>query len=384
MDVSLNQWITLLKGMELGLHGSTLTGFYRLCRALLVKNETEFDRFDQAFLEYFKDIPWKGEIPDDLMSWLNEPVGEFEDIEEELNAAGISKETLEQLLDLLEERLKEQKEEHDGGSYWVGTHGRSRFGNSGWNPNTIRVGGKSKHRAAMLVAGERKFRDFRKDNTLDTRHFQMAFRTLRQMSVRNDMAEQEVDVDGTIRDTCDSAGTLKIRYRKPRKNTVKVLLLMDSGGSMDYYSRICSMLFQAATKSNRFKELHTYYFHNCIYSNLYTHPDMRWESVVRSEWVLKNYDESYKVIIVGDAAMSPGELTAPRYSWTSRAYGISGLAWLELFKKRFPYIVWLNPVATPTRPDFWTQTHFQLAQMFKMFTLSAEGLELSMKELMRR
>ena len=135
---------------------------------------------------------------------------------------------------MLEERLKEQTEEHNGGNYWVGTQGRTPWGNSGWHPNGIRIGGQSMHRTAMMVAGERKFRDFRKDNKLDTRQFQMAFRTLRQLSAQERSAEKELDVDATIHDTCESAGRLEIRYKNPRKNTVKVLLLMDSGGSMDY------------------------------------------------------------------------------------------------------------------------------------------------------
>ena len=248
----------------------------------------------------------------------------------------------------------------------------------------IRIGGQGRHRTAMTVAGERKYRDFRKDNTLDTRQFQMAFRLLRQLSVQADSSEKVLDVDGTIRDTCDNAGTLKVRYKNPRKNAVKVLLLMDSGGSMDYYAGLCSMLFQAATKSNNFKELHTYYFHNCVYSEVYTHPGLRWDSVVPTEWLLQNYDASYKVIIVGDGAMSPYELREPRYDWEKRTYGDSGLAWFERLRRHYPYLIWLNPEPMPARPDYWSQTHWQLAQIFHMYDLSAEGLEQGMKRLMVR
>lgn len=384
LDVSLNEWLTLLQGMEQGLHRSSLTGFYQLCRAVLVKSEAEYDRFDQVFLEFFKDVPWQGELPEEVLQWLEHPKEDLGETVRRLRDLGMPEESLEELLRRLGERLKEQTEEHNGGNYWVGTQGRTPWGNSGWHPGGIRIGGQGRHRTAMTVAGERKYRDFRKDNTLDTRQFQMAFRLLRQLSVQADSNEKVLDVDGTIRDTCDNAGTLKVRYKNPRKNAVKVLLLMDSGGSMEYYAGLCSMLFQAATKSNNFKELHTYYFHNCVYSEVYTHPGLRWDSVVPTEWLLQNYDASYKVIIVGDGAMSPYELREPRYDWEKRTYGDSGLAWLERLRRHYPYLIWLNPEPMPARLDYWSQTHWQLAQIFHMYDLSAEGLEQGMKRLMVR
>ena len=385
LKISLNEWMTLLLGMEKGLHRSSLTGFYQLCRAVLIKTEADFDRFDQVFLEFFKDVPWQGELPEDLLDWLNHPTEDLRRSLEQLKAmGGFPDETLEELLKMLEERLKEQHEEHNGGSYWVGTQGRSAFGNSGWHPNGIRVGGESRHRTAMMVAGDRKYRDFRRDNTLDTRQFQTAFRLLRQLSVQGDTSDRELDVDGTIRDTCDNAGTLQIRWRKPRRNAVKVLLLMDSGGSMEYYAHLCSQLFQAATKSNHFKELHTYYFHNCIYDTLYNEPSMWYQDSVPTEWVLQQYDASYKVIIVGDAAMNPYELREKRYNWGQGTYGPSGLEWLDMFRRQYPHLVWLNPEPMPASPTYWGQTHYQLGQIFPMFQLTAEGLEQSMKRLMVR
>ena len=384
LNVSLNEWMTLLEGMEKGLHHSTLTGFYHLCRAVVVKSEAEFDRFDQVFLEFFKDVPYTGELPEDLLDWLNHPSEDLKRTIEDLRSAGFPDETLEELLKMLEERLKEQTEEHNGGNYWVGTQGRTPWGNSGWHPNGIRIGGQSRHRTAMMVAGERKFRDFRKDNTLDTRQFQMAFRTLRQLSAQERSAEQEVDVDATIHDTCENAGVLRVRYQNPRTNMVKVLLLMDSGGSMEYYAGLCSMLFQAATKSNHFKELHTYYFHNCIFSSLFQGPQLWRSGEVPTEWVLQNFDSSYKVIIVGDAAMNPYELREKQFQWGKGTYAPSGLEWLERFKKQYPYLIWLNPEPMPSKPDYWSQTHYQLGQIFQMYDLSAEGLEKGMKRLMVR
>ena len=385
LDVSPNEGMTRLEGMEKGLHHSSLTGFYHLCRAIIVKSEVEYDRFDQIFLEFFKDVPFKGELPEELMDWLNHPAQDLKRTLEELQAHGVFQdESLEELLRRLEERLKEQDAEHNGGNYWVGTQGYTPWGNSGWHPNGIRIGGESQHKTAMSVAGERKFRDFRKDNKLDTRQFQMAFRLLRQLSVQADSTDKELDVAAPIHDTCENAGTLKIQYKNPRKNTVKVLLLMDSGGSMDYYSGLCSQLFQAATKSNHFKELHTYYFHNCISGNLYETPQIWGSGDVTTEWVLQNFDSSYKVIIVGDAAMSPYELREPHYNWGTRSYGPSGMEWLERFRKQYPYLIWLNPEPMPKESNYWTQTHYQLGQIFNMYQLSAEGLEQGMKRLMVR
>ena len=383
MGVSLNEWMTLLEGLDRGLHRSSLTGFYHLCRAVLVKNETEYDRFDQAFLEFFRDVPYEGELPEELLNWLEHPAEDLGRTVEALRSRGFPDETLEELMRLLEERLKEQTEEHNGGSYWVGTQGRSPFGNGGWHPNGIRIGGRGRSRTAMAVAGERKFRDFRKDNTLDTRQFQMAFRLLRQLSVQAESAERELDVDGTVRDTCDNAGTLKLRTRSPRKNAVKVLLLMDSGGSMEYYAGLCSMLFQAAAKSNHFKELHTFYFHNCVYDELYRSPRLRPDEAVPTEWVLQNFDGGYKVIVVGDAAMNPYERGGPRYDWARGTDGPSGLEWLERLRRQYPYLIWLNPEPMPVRPDYWGQTHYQLGRLFHMYELTAEGLEAGMKRLMR-
>ena len=383
LDVTPDEWMTLLEGLSRGLHQSSLTGFYQLCRAVLVKSEADFDRFDQVFLEFFKDVPYEGELPQELMDWLNRPVDNLGRTLEELKRFELSGETPEKLFQMLEERLKEQKSEHNGGNYWIGTQGRSPFGNSGWHPDGLRIGGQSQYRTAMMVAGERRFRDFRKDNTLDTRQFQTAFRLLRQYSsqVNN---EEVLDVDGTVHETCENGGLLKIQMTHPRKNTIKVLLLMDSGGSMEFYAGLCSRLFQAAERSNHFKELHTYYFHNCFFGQLFTDPTLHRDKAVDTEWVLHNFDSGYKVIVVGDAAMNPYELRERQYSWATKTSSPSGLEWLERLKKQYPYLVWLNPEPLPKEPGYWNQTHIQLAKVFPMFDLSTEGLEKAMKRLMSR
>ena len=384
LKVSLTEWMSLMEGLHKNLHGASFMGFYALCRALLVKSEADFDRFDRAFLEYFKDVPFEQEVSQELLDWLDKPetLANYDPVQAAINA-GLSEEEIEEML---RQRLREQTEEHNGGRYWVGTHGMSVFGNSGLSPTGIRVGGKSMYKRAFRVAGERRFRDFRGDNTLDTRQFQVALRHLRQYSGLVDLPPTEFDVDGTIRDTADSGGMLKVRYKRPRQNTVKVALLIDSGGSMDYYSRLCSALFQAVSKSRHFQDLRVYYFHNCPYARLYTEPTMDPFQRLETQWVLSNLSPEYKIIFVGDAQMAPYELTGGRrYNGPGDdPLYRSGLGWLELIQTRFPRCIWLNPSPRPDWGPYWTQTYDVIAGMFPMFPLTVDGLEEGMKKLLSR
>jgi len=369
----------------MGLHNSSFTGFYDLCRAVLIKSETEYDKFDQAFYEFFKDVPYREDLPEEFWNWVNKPAEDLNRSIEELKSMGFPvDETMLDIMKGLEERIKNQHEQHNGGRKWVGTQGYTAWGNSGWHPGGIRIGGNSMHRTAAIVAGERNYRDFRKDNTLDTRQFQMAFRLLRQLSANVDSNHKILDVDETVRKTGDNAGVLKIKLKNERKNAVKVLMFIDTGGSMDVYANMMSMLFQAATKSNTFKELHLFYFHNCIYDRVYKNPRMFPDDEVELDWVLKNYDRSYKTIIVGDAQMNPYELFQLRYDWKTRKTLESGMTYLQEIKKSFTNIVWLNPEKTPKHKDYWTQTHYDIAKEFKMYHLTVDGLEKSMKQLMSR
>lgn len=382
LKVSMNEWMTLMEALDKGLHQSSFTGFYYLCRSVLVKSEADFDKFDGAFLEFFKGVEFEGELPPELMDWLTNPKekpGDQFDMERAMQNEWISQAEIQKMF---LERLEEQKEEHNGGSYWVGTGGVSVFGNSGFSPRGIRVGGEGGKRRAFQVASERKFRDFRQDNTLDTRQFQMAFRRLRQFSAKAEEAKTEFDIDGTIRETCDNAGKLKVVYDRPRKNTVKVLLLMDSGGSMDYYSRLCSMLFQAVSKSNHFKDLQVFYFHNCIYSKIYTDPQLRPKSVIPTEWILKNLSSEYKVIIVGDAQMEPSELLDPSYYNYGARDNITGIEWLTRFREKYPHLVWLNPSERPYWGGWWTKTYDIIRKDFDMYDLSIDGLNAALKKMM--
>ena len=382
LKVSLTEWMALVEAMDKGLHSSSFTGFYHLCRCLLVKSEADFDTFDRCFLEYFKDVPFQQEVSQELLDWLNRPevLSDYASWDEEqaLKNLGFSEEEIERML---KERMEEQTEEHNGGRYWVGTHGMSTFGNSGLSPKGIRVGGQSMYRRAFRVAGER---NFRRDNTLDTRQFQVALRKLRQFSGLVDLPPTEFDVDNTIKDTADNGGVLKVRYKRPRENTVKVLLLMDSGGSMDYYSQLCSALFQAVSKSGHFKDLKVYYFHNCVYSRLYQDPMLMSRNSVQTDWVLSNIPSDYKMILVGDAQMAPHELLGGYYGGSREDGPKCGMDWLRLLKGRFGHTVWLNPSERPGWGQYWCQTYDAISQEFPMFPLTVDGLEEAMKKLLVR
>ena len=380
--VTLSEWMTLLEGLMAGLHHSSLTGFYDLCRAVLVHSESEYDKFDSIFLEYFEGIPFEEELPEELMDWLSKPEDMMRDFRAFLELQGYEEKSIEEILRMFEERLREQKEEHNGGSYWIGTQGFSNFGHSGHSPQGIRVGGQSRYRRAFKVAGERHFRDFRKDNTLDIRQFQMAFRLLRQYSSQALGEKTEFDVDETIRKTSDKGGVLDVQYKRPRRNTVKLLMLMDSGGSMEDYSSLCSMLFQAAQRNNQFKELHVYYFHNCITPSLYTSPQMRREHSVSTEWVLKNFGSEYKVILVGDALMDMYELMEKRYDWRVNESRYSGMDYLKRFREQYPHLVWLNPESPPLYSGWWGESYGRIAKVVDMYPLSVSGLERAMKKLL--
>ncbi|MBQ4340106.1 MAG: VWA domain-containing protein [Firmicutes bacterium] len=382
LKVSMNEWMTLIEALDKGLCRSSLVDFYYLCRSIVVKSESEFDKFDLAFAEFFRGVETADDIPDEVWKWLDEeirPAMMIDKLKQEFPQY-----ELDELLKMLEERIKEQTEAHQGGNYWVGTGGTSVFGHNGYNPAGIRVGGESRHRSAVKVAGERNFRDFRQDNILDTRQFQMAFRKLRQFSSRVDAERTELDIESTVQETCDNAGLLSLVYEKPRQNTVKVLLLFDSDGSMTPYAKMCSMLFQAANKSNHFKDIKTFYFHNCIYDHLYETPHCRWGDWIDTEWIFKNLSSDYKVIIVGDASMAPSELMSRGgSSYYSHYNDIPGIEWLERVKRHFSHVVWLNPI----KESYWAYdygcfTIERVGNVFPMFELSLEGLENAIKKLL--
>ena len=382
LDVSINELMTLVEALDKGLAKASLTGFYHLCRSILIKTESDYDKFDQVFAEYFKGVETPEDLPEEFWKWLEE--GDIERALDDLGDKELFAKELDELLRMFEERIKEQKERHDGGNYWIGTGGTSTMGRGGYNPAGIRVGGRSRHKTALQVAGERNFKDFREDTILDIRSFQMAFRKLRQYSSRVDGQERVLDVDKTVDETCDNGGLLSLAYEKPRKNTVKVLLLIDSEGSMLPYSRLCNRLFQAVSRSNHFKDLKIYYFHNAIYDQLYTTPHCKLRDSVETTWVFNRLDADYKVIFVGDAAMAPSELYRPGGNAIIGLFNReTGMEWFQKFKKRFKKQIWLNPIEKSSwEYTYGSRTIHDIGEVFPMFELTLDGLEKGIKKLL--
>lgn len=384
LKVSTQEWMTLMQALEMDLGNSSLTGFYNLCRSILVKSEADYDTLDKVFALYFQNIKAFEELPEEVWEWLKD--GELERALEDIPNIDFDDISISELLKQFQERLEEQNEAHHGGNRWIGTGGTSPFGRGGFNPKGIRVGGQGRHSRAVKVAGERRFIDFREDHELDTRDFQIAFRRLRQYSSRVDSAKTELDVEGTVKATGDNAGLLSLVYEKPRKNTVKVLLLIDSDGSMRRHSELCNRLFQALRKSNHFKDLQVYYFHNCIYDHLYKNPTCEYGDWVDTTWVMQKYDSEYKVIIVGDGAMAPYELVSVGGINDMRLYNSeAGIEWLRKIKKKFKKNIWLNPIAKSKWNYAWgSYTINIIRDEFEMFELSLDGLEQGIKKLLVR
>lgn len=383
LEVSTTEWLTLMNALDKGLCGASLTQFYYVARMILVKSEADYDRFDVAFEEYFKDFKAYADIPDAIRKFLDKPDMPQDHTNDELFKPRSEELSKEEIEGMFEERKTEQKTEHNGGSYWIGTNGTSTFGHNGKQPGGIRIGGQSALKSAFQVVGDRRFADFRRDKALNIRQFQVAFRRLRQFSSKIDAPKSELDLDGTIDSTCNNGGYLKLEFEKPRKNTVKLLLLFDSGGTMMPFSTLCNNLFQAVHKANHFKDVKTYYFHNCIYAHVYNSPECDYGDWVESEWLFKNLDADYKVIIVGDAQMAPEELFHNTGNYRGPNNGLSGYEWLTWYTKKFKKVVWLNPRyhANVAKLD-WLEAEQSIAGLIKMFPLSVDGLKYAIEELM--
>lgn len=386
LKISLNEWLSLIEALDLGLAGSSLTEFYYLSRMILVKSETEYDKFDQAFEECFKGIRSENEITRQMLRWLDksemvEMVSEqdkFRMNEQDGLFPIMDKEDVEKKF---RDRLKDQDSEHNGGSFWIGAMGKTFFGNTGGAAGGIRVGGTTGYQTAFSVIGAKKYRDFRDDRIIDNRQFQTALRRLRQFSTRLDIPKTELDIDGTVYETCNNGGNLRIVMERPRKNAVKLLLLMDSGGTMIPYSGLMNELFQSVHKSNHYKDVKTYYFHNCIYSHLYKTPECEYGDWIETEWMFRNLDSDYKVIIVGDAAMAPEELYSDTGNYRGPNGGLSGYEWLVLLKKHYKKIVWMNPKMAPGHAP-WREAETAVKELLPMYKLTVKGLNEAMGKLM--
>ena len=375
LKVSTHEWRALLEAMALGLHESSLDGFYRLARAVCVKDIAQYDAFDQAFLAYFKDVHVDALVlTQDLLDWLGDP-RKLALLSEEQRAA-LQALGLDELRRQFEERLKEQKKRHDGGNRWIGTGGTSPFGNNGQNPNGLRVG-PGGGRSAMQVAEERRYQEYRKDIVLDVRQIDVALRGLRQLG--RDGADEELDLDETVDETCRNAGDLELVFRPPRRNRAKVILLMDVGGSMDPHAELASRLFTAASRAGRFARFRSFYFHNCVYENVFE--DAQFRKKVPVSELLSHSDRDEKLVVLGDALMHPAELLDPGgqiYFYASNR--TPGLEWLRRLAGHFRRVAWLNP-----EPDrYWSGTTIEVvASVFPMWQLTLEGLAGAVRYLVR-
>jgi uncharacterized protein with von Willebrand factor type A (vWA) domain len=369
VKVGLQEATALARALSAGLHDSSLDGFYHVARALCVHTETDLDAFDEAFLACFRGIESKSlDLVKELEEWLRDPKMRKDLSPEEL--AMLEHLSPEELRRLFEERLREQKERHDGGNRWIGTGGTSPFGAHGAHPTGVRVGPKGGGRSAMAIADARVYRPYRSDLVLDVRQIEVALRKLRVFA--REGFEIELDLDATIDETARNAGELEVILRAPKKSNVRVLLLMDVGGSMDPHAELVSQLFSAAKRASNFRELKTFYFHNCIYGKVYETETFR-DSVALPDLLL-HCTREWKLVLVGDASMHPSELLGGG-GW----YGagepsgerMAGVRWMQLAADHFDRSAWLNPEP----PTYWKGgTAEMLGGLFPMFPLTLEGL----------
>jgi hypothetical protein len=376
VPVSAHEWRALMTGLGLGLHDASLDGFYRLARALCVKDPAHFDQFDVAFLAYFKDVRADAlALTSELLDWLRDPKDRRALSDEE--RALLEALDLDQLRKLFEARLKEQQERHDGGNRWIGTGGTSPFGHGGEHPSGLRIGGAGGGRSAMQIAEERRFRDYRRDVVLDVRQIDLALRRLRRLG--REGGEEELDLDDTIAATSRNAGELELVFHPPRRNRVKVLLLMDVGGSMDPHARLVERLFTAASRAGRFARFRALYFHNCVYRALWE--DAGFTRTIPLDDLLHETGRDERLVVVGDALMHPSELLQAGGSiyWDDRNPS-PGIASLRRLTEHFERAVWLNPEP----PRFWPRSTIEvIAGAFPMYPLTLDGLGDAVRHLVR-
>ena len=360
----------LMRALAMGQHGGSLDGFYHISRACLIKSEAYFDAFDRVFARVYHGVEGELSVTDELMEWLKDPKN-FEELTDEQRAM-LEELSRDELLKKYLETLERQTERHDGGGKWIGTGGRSPFGHGGEHPTGIRVGGESKRKSAMKVAEERQYRDYRTDETLDLRGTKVALKRLRQLTRQG--RPDQLDLDETVDETCRNAGEIELVFRPERKNNVRLLLLMDVGGSMDPYYRPVSRLLTALHETRGLREFRAYYFHNCIYENVYSDARLLRQSAVPTGDIFRQLDERWKVVIVGDAAMHPHELMSAFGNIDPRREAeTTGIHWLQRIADHFDRAVWLNP--DPEKSWQHTRTTKVVGSVFPMFHLSVDGLE---------
>ena len=379
IPVSLREYLTLTEAMQKGVAAFDIDEFYFLARTALVKDERYLDRFDRVFGHCFKGIETlpdpQSEIPD---SWLHKIAGRLLTDEEKKAIEALG--GWEKLMEALRQRLAEQRARHQAGSKWIGTAGTSPFGAHGYNPEGVRVGQQEgRNRSAVKVWDRREFRNL--DDTLDlgTRNIKLALRRLRQFA--REGAAEELDLDGTVRSTAHNAGWLDLKLVPERHNTVKLLLFLDVGGSMEDHVRICEELFSAAR--SEFKHLIHFYFHNCVYDSVWRDSRRRHVEQVSIMELLRTYDRDYRLVLVGDASMSPYEIQKEGGS-VERWNDEPGEVWLRRVFAAYPRAVWLNPVPQ----KYWSGTASigMIGSIItdRMFPLTLEGIDRAMRCLRHR
>ncbi|WP_454797154.1 vWA domain-containing protein [Novosphingobium lindaniclasticum] len=378
IPASLKEHLVLLEALDRGVIEQTSEAFYYLSRATFVKDEGLLDRFDQVFQKVFKGVLTDyGQQPVDIPEdWLKKVADRYFSQEEMQQIKSLG--SWDEIMETLKKRLAEQEKRHSGGNKWVGTNGTSPFGHAGYNHEGIRVGGEGAHGRAIKVWEKREFANLDNTRDLGTRNIKVALRRLRRFA--REGAAEELDLEGTIRGTAKQ-GWLDVVMRPERHNAVKVLLFLDVGGSMDPYIQLMEELFSAA--SAEFKNMEFFYFHNCIYEGLWKDNRRRWSQRTPTWDVLHKYGHDYKVIFVGDAAMSPYEISYPGGS-VEHMNDEAGAVWLGRIARTYPATVWLNP--TPEQQWVYSSSTRMIRELVggAMFPLTLDGLDGAMRELSRK
>jgi uncharacterized protein with von Willebrand factor type A (vWA) domain len=379
LPVSVKEFLMLLEAMQANVVGPqsdacSMDDFYYLSRTALIKDEKHFDKFDKAFGAYFKGVEMLTDFAADVpMEWLKKI------LENELTPeqkAAIEKMGWDELMETLKKRLEEQKERHEGGSKWIGTGGTSPFGNGGYNPQGIRIGGKGGNKSAVKVWDQRAYQDYDDSIELGTRNIKVALRRLRRFA--REGAEDEFDLDNTILSTAANAGYLDIKMRPERHNNVKLLLLMDVGGTMDEHISRVEELFSAV--KGEFKHLEFFYFHNCVYDFLWKNNRRRFAEKFDTWDVIRKYNKDHKLVFVGDATMSPYEILQPGGS-VEYNNEEAGAEWIQRLTHAYPKFAWINP--EPLGVWQYRQSISIIQQLVsnRMFPLTLKGLEDAMRML---